>query len=208
MWKIIQVALMVIGAITVVLAIIVGVFIWNFTRPTAIEAEMHNVEMTHVHASSFNEKWDALTTLTNEETTEVILSEEEISSKLTYEIDEYKDELGLPFDVEKVWINLVPGSMHLKVAIVGNVFDMTVHLAGKGWVEFTEEDGKDMFYYKIEELDLGHAPAQLQQLIEDNIGDRMEGSYEVPGDWGVDLADVELVKRGENWAVKIKATGI
>ena len=196
-WKMIQITLMIIGGITVILALVGAIFVWNLTRPTGIEAEMHPVEISEEHAESFDAKWDDFIDSGGSGTPQtLVLTEEEVSSKLTELADEHKDDYGVPLEVDNVSVNFEPGSVKMKVAVVGNFMGFPVHLAGKGEIEFRTENGVDMFFYEIEQIDLGHAPSQLKQLVEDAIGDNMSGSEPVTDEWDVAIHEFELVQTG------------
>jgi len=208
-WSLIKGCLMFIGAVVVILAIVVGVLVWNFTQPTELQKEMRPVEITQQAAEELEQKVETfvadLTDPANVGTEVAItITEEELSSAANQMLDEYKDEMGLPLDIEEIQINFIPGSVHLVIAIKGNIFGLNVNLAAKGWVDLREEGDSLMLYYKIEELDLGRAPSQLKQLVQDNIGDRMEGSQEMPADFNLDLEDFDLVAMGDKYALQIK----
>ena len=217
-WSLIKGCLMFIGAVVVILAIVVAVFIWNFTKPTELQQAMHAVEITQEAADNLEQKIeDFVTSLTNPlnvgDDVTIEVTEEELSSAATHMIDEYRDEMGLPLDVEEIQINFIPGTVHLAIAIKGNIFGLSVNVAAKGWVDLREEGDRLFLDYKIEELDLGRAPGQLKQLVQDNIGDKMEGSEEMPSDFNLDLEDFDLheVEEGkyELWITgKVKELGL
>lgn len=186
LWKIIRTVLMIIGAITVIMAIVVGVFLWNFSRPTALEKEMHAVAYSEEAVQSFDNKWDDLE---HGHITELILSEEEISSKLMDEIGE----AGLPINVKDVWVNFVEDDTDgakMMVAIVGNILGINVHIAGEGTASIAE--GENGLHYEITDYDLGRAPESIKNIIKDNIGAEMEGTWKAPDDFPLEFASISV----------------
>jgi len=206
--NIIKISLMIIGAMTVVACIAIGVLLWNFTRPTEIESRMHPVDITEEAVTSFDAKWDDfIEGIGDDESGEiaVAVTEEEISSKLTQEIANYKDEIGVPMDVEKVVVNFEPGSIHIIAAIEGTMMGLPVHVAAEGIIELREENGKKFLYYNIIEYNLGRGPSQLKDLAESAIGDNMEDTLEIPEEWDVQLMNIELEQVGDAYQLLINA---
>ena len=203
-WKAIQLVLMVVGAATIILGIVVGAFLYNFSQPTDIEKQMHPVETSEQLADAFTEAWDAFEQAAREasigDTVEVILSEAEVSSRVMEQIGK----VGLPFDVKKAWVNFLPGSVHILWAAEGSVLGLSVHIGGKAWVEIREENGKTVLWYQLEELDFGRVPGSIKDIIMENIGDEMEGTWEPPEDWGLDLSSINI----EGDQVIIKGTKV
>lgn len=134
-WGFIKGILMTIGAITLVIAILIGVFVWQLTQPSGLEAQMHPVLATETAAASFDTKVGELelqlTNATSGDPVMLCLTEEEVTSKIVYELG------NAPVDVKEVWVNFTDG----KVQVVGKV-DVGVELSAGIEIEITvNEDG-------------------------------------------------------------------
>jgi hypothetical protein len=173
LWKIlktilhiVKIALIVIGAITVIAAIVLGVCAWQVTRPSGLEKKMHDVTYTQADAASFDNKiidlesWLANSSVPNGSQNTLTLTEEEVSAKMKEAIDE----ADIPIDITNVAVNFTGG----KVLIRGRV-DVGLKLRIAMKVEMTIEDGKPKL--KIDDVDAGRAwiPSQAKHAIANNI---------------------------------------
>jgi len=209
-FRLIRNILAIIGLITVIVAIVIGVvaymFIHSLGSPSEIENSMRSVEITDEAADSFDLKWDNFTSVSGAVQT-LKLTEAEVSSK-AYKI---VDELNIPLEVDKVWVNFDPGSVHAKVAIIGNIFGISIHVAAEGEFQIVEEeDGTKVLQLKIVDYSL---PERVKNLIEDNISERFDFAfepgvwqdYELPDDWDLDISDISVQKVGEEYQLWIDA---
>jgi hypothetical protein len=182
LWKIlktilhiVKIALIVIGAITVIAAIVLGICVWQVTRPSGLEKKMHEVTYTQADAASFDNEIDDLENwLENPSGSQytLTLTEEEVSAKMKEAIDE----ADIPIDISDVAVNFTDG----KVVIRGRA-DVGLKLRIAMRVEMTIEDGKPKI--EVEKLDIGKAwiPRQAKDAIandipiEDALTDMLEG---------------------------------
>jgi hypothetical protein len=170
LWKIlktilhiVKIALIVIGAITVIAAIVLGIYAWQVTRPSGLEEKMHDVTYTQAEAASFDNEIDGLENwLENPSGSQytLTLTEEEVSAKMKEAIDE----ADIPIDISDVAVNFTDG----KVVIRGRA-DVGLKLRIAMRVEMTIEDGKPKI--KVEKLDIGKAwiPRQAKDAIANDI---------------------------------------
>jgi hypothetical protein len=170
LWKIlktilhiVKIALIVIGAITVIAAIVLGICAWQLTRPSGLEKKMHDVTYTQADAASFDNEIDGLESwLENPSGSQYILTltEEEVSAKMKEAIDE----ADIPIDISDVAVNFTDG----KVVIRGRA-DVGLKLRIAMKVEMTIEYGKPKT--KVEKLDIGKAwiPRQTKDAIANDI---------------------------------------
>ena len=161
--RIVKIALIVIGAITVVAAIVFGICAWQVTRPSGLEKKMHDVTYTEANAASFDQKIDDLENwLKNPSGSQytLIMTEEEVSAKMKEAIDE----ADIPIDITNVAVNFTDG----KVLIKGRV-DLGLKLRIAMRVEMTIEDGKPKA--KVEKLEIGRAwiPRQVKNAMAKNM---------------------------------------
>jgi len=109
-FNIIKLILMIIGLITVIAAIVIGVAVWQLTKTPSIEAEMHPVEATVEDGYLFNQKLQDIEDkilsgqILPGEAVEVRLSEREVAGKIELAIEESAGE-GFGLNVEDVWVN-------------------------------------------------------------------------------------------------------
>jgi hypothetical protein len=162
-FRIAKIALIVIGVITVIAAIVLGICAWQVTRPSGLEKKMYDVTYTQVDAASFDQKIDGLENwLKNPSGSQyaLILTEEEVSAKMTEAIDE----ADIPIDITNVAVNFTDG----KVVIRGRV-DLGLKLRIAMRVEMTIEGGKPKT--KVEKLEIGRAwiPRQAKNAIANNM---------------------------------------
>lgn len=170
LWKIlktilhiVKIALIVIGAITVIAAIVFGIYAWQVTRPSGLEEKMHDVTYTQAEAASFDNEIDGLENwLENPSGSQytLTLTEEEVSAKMKEAIDE----ADIPIDISDVAVNFTDG----KVVIRGRA-DVGLKLRIAMKVEMTIEDGKPKL--KVNDVDIGKAwiPRQAKNAIANNI---------------------------------------
>ena len=161
--RIVKIALMVIGAITVIAAIVLGIYAWQVTRPSGLEEKMHDVTYTQAEAASFDNEIDGLENwLENPSGSQytLTLTEEEVSAKMKEAIDE----ADIPIDISDVAVNFTDG----KVVIRGRA-DVGLKLRIAMKVEMTIEDGKPKL--KVNDVDIGKAwiPRQAKNAIANNI---------------------------------------
>jgi hypothetical protein len=165
-FHIVKIALIVIGAITVIAAIVLGVCAWQVTRPSGLEKRMHEVTYIQADAASFDNKIDGLkswlenSSVPNGSQFTLTLTEEEVSAKTKEAIDE----ADIPIDITNVAVNFTDG----KVVIRGRAdFGLKLRIAMR--VEMMIEDGKPKT--KVEKLDIGKAwiPRQAKNAIANNI---------------------------------------
>ena len=106
---IIKTILMIIGLITLIVAIVIGVAFWQLTKTPALEGEMHPVHATAADAAQFDQKVDDLKMELLDPTippgTPVILqlTEEMVTGKIMESIED----VDIPLDVSDVWVNFV-----------------------------------------------------------------------------------------------------
>ena len=189
LFRLIRNILAIIGLCTVIVAIVIGALIWSFTQPSAIEGTMHEVEYDGDASTYFDSEWDRLL----ESGGVVEITEEMISSKITDAIGE----LGIPMNVKHVWVNFYEGSTGIKVAIVGNLFGLEMHVAAQAVVDIVTENGTRILKYTIIDYSL---PEQVKNIIEDNIEDRfdiafttgVEREWEIPENWDIELTSIAL----------------
>jgi len=185
LWKIlktilhiVKIALIVIGAITVIAAIVLGIYAWQVTRPSGLEKKMHDVTYTQADAASFDneiddlENWLENPSVPNGSQFTLTLTEAEVSAKMKEAIDE----ADIPIDVSDVAVNFTDG----KVLIRGKA-DVGLKLRIALKVGMTIEDGKPKL--KVNDVDIGKAwiPSQANDAmadaipIEDALTDMLEG---------------------------------
>ena len=182
LWKIlktilhiVKIALIVIGAIMVIAAIVLGICVWQVTRPSGLEKKMHEVTYTEADAASFDNEIDDLENwLENPSGSQytLTLTEEEVSAKMKEAIDE----ADIPIDISDVAVNFTDG----KVVIRGRA-DVGLKLRIAMKVEMTIENGKPKI--KVNDVDIGRAwiPSQAKDAIandipiEDALTDMLEG---------------------------------
>jgi len=182
LWKIlktilhiVKIALIVIGAIMVIAAIVLGICVWQVTRPSGLEKKMHEVTYTQADAASFDNEIDDLENwLENPSGSQytLTLTEEEVSAKMKEAIDE----ADIPIDISDVAVNFTDG----KVVIRGRA-DVGLKLRIAMKVEMTIENGKPKI--KVNDVDIGRAwiPSQAKDAIandipiEDALTDMLEG---------------------------------
>jgi hypothetical protein len=201
---IIRTILAIIGLLTVIIGVIVGVCVWQLTKPPAIDGEMRQVEYSTEASESFDEKWEDFIA---GDTAVFALTEEEVSSKA----QDMVDELGIPLDVERIWVNFEPGSVKCWISIKGKIGPLTLYAAAKGEVEIREEGDKTFLWYRVDELNL---PSWFNDFIEDkvegalDIEDLREGTYELPEDMEIDLTNIRVEEIAGEYMLMIEGLSI
>jgi len=199
---IIRTILTIIGLITVIVGVVIGLLVWQLTKPPGMVDDMRPVEVTSEAADRFDSKWEAFIAQIPGVNAILEFTEDEVSSKAM----EAVDELGIPLDVETVMVNFEPGSVKVSLYIKGKILGLTLHLAAVGEVELREEGGRTVLWYRIDDLSL---PSQVKDFIEDKIEGALdidnlkEGTYELPEDLEVDLMDIEVVEEGGEYILRI-----
>lgn len=154
--SIIKWALMIIGLITVILAIIIGVAFWQLTQTPGLKGEMHEVVATDQGVTKFD---GAITDFEEDlgkvavgilETATLRLDEQWVTSKMVEAIEE----ADIPLDVHDVWVNFTDGEIQIlgqvdvgRTLTAGVVLEMGIDAAtgepeltvgelavGKGWL--------------------------------------------------------------------------
>jgi hypothetical protein len=201
---IIKTILAIIGLLTVIIGVIVGVCVWQLTKPPAIDGEMRQVEYSTEASESFDEKWEDFIA---GDTAVFALTEEEVSSKA----QDMVDQLGVPLDVERIWVNFEPGSVKCWISIKGKIGPLTLYAAAKGEVAIEEKGGKRVLWYKVDELNL---PSWFNDFIEDkvegalDIEDLKEGTYELPEDMEIDLTNISVEEIAGEYMLMIEGLSI
>ncbi len=136
-WKAIRTFLMVVGAITVVIVIILGVGLYMLTQPSGLEGEMHEVVATPAAAQRFDQKIDNLEAdlllLAAGAPVSLALTEEEVTSKIAQELET----ADIPVEVEDIWVNFED----TKVMILGKV-NVGITLSAGLELEMEVENGE------------------------------------------------------------------
>jgi len=203
---IIKTILAIIGLITVIVGVVIGLFVWQMTKPPAIEGEMHPVEYSQEAAESFNSKWDEFIEATPGEPVVMQLTEQEVSSKA----QDMVDSLGVPMDVERVWVNFEPGSVRCWISIKGKLGPLTLYAAARGEVDIYERaDGKTVLWYRIDPDGLS-LPSWFRDFIQDkiegalDIENLMEGEYELPEDMEISLTDLSVEEVSGEYVLQVE----
>jgi len=99
--------LMIIGLITVILAIIIGVAFWQLTQTPSLEKEMHPVVATVADGEKYDRKLQAIEDkilsgqIKPGDPVHLALTEEEVTGKMWLAIEE----ADIPLNIEDVWVN-------------------------------------------------------------------------------------------------------
>ena len=151
-WRVIRTILVIIGAITVIIAIIIGVGFYLLTRPSALEKEMTPIELTPAEATAavkrFDTKIDTLEAQlealkSGDPIPPLTLTQEEVTAKIADEIEK----ADIPVNVERIWVNFKDD----KVLLLGTVnVGVDVSAGVVAGMEITEEGEPKVVLDKID----------------------------------------------------------
>ena len=123
---IIKTILMIIGLITLIVAIIIGVGVWQLGKTPAMEAEMRPIQLTEFEvlqlAGEFDAKVDDLAIQLAQKAigdpVEIFFTEEETSAKILKAIED----AAIPLEVTDIWVNFdVDDTGKGQVRVLGKV---------------------------------------------------------------------------------------
>ncbi len=195
-FNIIKWILMIIGLITVILAIIIGVAFWQLTKSPALEGEMHEVFYTSADAVAFDRAVDDLedwlldpTVLVGTSTT-LEISEKMASAKIARAIEE----ADIPIDIEDVRINFAKDEEGNEVIqLLGKVdVGIATLTAGVELEIYADEYGNPKI--TLSEVAIGSGfgiPGQVKDLIADAIPSE-EALTEMIEDLPIDITDIRI----------------
>lgn len=193
--SIIKWVLMIIGLITVIIAIIIGVCFWQLTKTPALEGEMHPVVYSSADAVAFDravddlEDWlrDPIVPVGTSTTLEI--SEEMASAKIAEAIEE----ADIPIDIEDVRINFaVDEKGNEVVQLLGKVDAGFATLTAGVELEMYVENGEPKI--TLSEVAIGSGfgiPGKAKDLIADAIPSE-EALTEMIEDLPIRLSDIRI----------------
>lgn len=186
--SLIKAVLMIVGAITLVVALVIGVCAWQLTQPSALEGQMHQVVPTAIAAASFDSKVESLeAALMSAEVGGVVtltLTEQEVTSK----IDQAIREADIPVEVGDVWVNFTDGT----VQILGKVNVGLELSAGLELELVIDENGEPKV--TVGELSIGKGfgiPQQAKEQIANAIPSS-EALTDMLKDLPIDITDIQI----------------
>ena len=187
-WGFIKNVLAIIGGITVILVIVIGVLVWQLTQPSELDNKMHEVIPSSAAAASFDEKVtqleeDLLLLAVGKEVT-LTLTEKEVTSKIVEEIEN----ADIPVDVKDLRVNFIDD----KVLVLG-IVDVGVELSAGLEIEMKiDENGEPEIV--VGGLDIGKGfgiPDAAKDAIASVIPTE-EALTDMIKDLPIDLKDIKV----------------
>jgi len=189
---------MIVGAITVIIAITIGVFVWQLTQPSALEKEMRPIELSAVQverlADSFDDKIEKLEeeilpALAVGAPVTVTFTEEEATAKIIEQIDE----ANIPLDVKDIWVNFTHDEKENKdkVLILGKV-DVGLELSAGLELEIKVLNGKPKIV--VGKLHIGKGwgiPGAAKDAVA-NVIPSEEALTDMLQDLPIDMTDIQI----------------
>ncbi len=197
--------LIAIGVIVVLVFIVGGVGYYLVTRPPEIAKEMRPVEVSTEDAQSFDQKLEAFRAEVEAaaagEEVKLIITEEELTSKVSASIEKLVEDADLPLGVSDIQINFSMGSAYLLITATVDYEGAAppVQAGAEVEIDIIEADGGDrLLQYTVNTLSLGALPDWAQRAIRDILlPEGMSGAVafsELPQElWGLDLEDLPIV---------------
>jgi len=195
-FNIIKWILMIIGLITVILAIIIGVAFWQLTKTPALEGEMHEVFYTSADAAAFDrevqelEDWLLDPTVPVGASITLEITEEMATAKIAKAIEE----ADIPIDVSDVWLNFaVDEEGNEVVQLLGKVdVGIATLTAGLEMEIYADVNGDPKI--TLSEVAIGSGfgiPGKVKHLIADAIPSE-EALTDMIKDLPIDLSDIRI----------------
>ena len=184
----VRAVLTLIGGITVILGILIGVAVWQLSQPSTLESKMHEVAADPASAARFDEKIqqleETLLSLEAGEEATLDLTEEEVTSKIVQEIEN----TDIPVKVKDVSVNFTDG----KVLILGKV-DVGLELSAGLEIEMrVDEKGEPKIL--VGELGIGRGFG-IPQAAKDAIANVIPSEDVLTGmikDLPIDLRSIDI----------------
>ncbi len=165
--------LMIIGLITLIVAIVIGVAVWQLTKTPALEGEMHPVSYTAADAVAFDaavedlEDWLADPLIPVGTSTTLRLTEKMVTAKVVEAIED----AGIQLDLSDIWVNLTVNEEGDQVIQLLGKFDLGfITLTAGLELEMYVENGEPKI--TLSEVALGSGfgiPDQIKDVIADAI---------------------------------------
>lgn len=197
--------LIAIGVIVVLVLIVGGVGYYLVSRPPEIAKEMRPVEVSTEDAQSFDQKLEAFRAEVEAaaagEEVKLIITEEELTSKVSASIEKLVEDADLPLGVSDIQINFSMGSAYLLITATVDYEGPAppVQAGAEVEIDIIEADGGDrLLQYTVNTLSLGALPDWAQRAIRDILlPEGMSGTVafsELPQElWGLGLEDLPIV---------------
>lgn len=188
--------LMIIGLITVIIAIIIGVAFWQLTKTPALEGEMHEVFYTSADAVAFDRAVDDLEDWLLDPTVAVGTSTSlTITDKMaTAKISEAIEDADIPVDISGIWLNFaVDEEGNEVVRLLGKVdVGIATLTAGVEMEIYADVNGDPKI--TLSEVAIGSGfgiPGQVKDLIADAIPSE-EALTEMIKDLPINITDIRI----------------
>lgn len=201
LFRLLRNILAVIGLITVIVVIILGVAFWQLTKTPELEGKMRPIEFAEgqavFYADKFDEKVDELEadlkTISPGARVEISFTEEEATAKIIEEIEN----ADIPLDIEDVWLNF-----HVdeetgaeQVQLLGKVdVGFTTLKAGVVMEMTIDSNGEPAI--TVDELAVGSGfliPDQAKELVADAIPSE-EALTDMINNLPIDLTEIKITE--------------
>lgn len=203
LFRLIRNILAIIGLITVIIVIILGVCIWQLTKSPALEGKMDKFELTDVRVAQEAAKFDDEVkdlerqladpdVISGRKKAEGTFTQEMVTAKLIEEIEN----ADIPVDVSDLWVNFVydEDDERPEVWILGKV-DAGLTLTAGLELELVVEDGKPKINMEGDGLGLDVGSGYLPGGIKDQIANAIpteDALTDMIEDLPIDLDEIEI----------------